>query len=161
IRHGEHLTHVSIVTDPVYLTEPLIKSQDFVLNPRLNANWLWPCEYVVEVATREKGAVPHYLPGTNQFNKEFRDKHKIPEIAQRAGADTMYPEFRPSTGTQVVSAVLSPNRLVPVPADNGVHIYPVQANVYLLTTPGGNMAVQAGKDGVLLVDTGTGKLTNE
>jgi hypothetical protein len=94
IRHGDHLTHVSIVTDPVYLTEPLIKTQDFVLNPRMNGNWLWPCEYVVEVATREKGAVPHYLPGMNQFNKEFRDKHNIPEIAQRGGAETMYPEFR-------------------------------------------------------------------
>jgi hypothetical protein len=94
IRHGDHLTHVSIVTDPVYLTEPLIKSQDFILNQRLNGNWLWPCEYVVEVATREKGAVPHYLPGANQFNKEFRDKHGIPEIAQRGGAETMYPEFR-------------------------------------------------------------------
>src|SRR6266478_1868803 len=94
IRHDNHLTHVSVVTDPVYLTEPLIKSQDFVLNQRLNGNWLWPCEYVVEVATREKGAVPHYLPGTNQFNKEFRDKHKIPEVAQRGGAETMYPEFR-------------------------------------------------------------------
>jgi len=94
IRHGDHLTHVSIVTDPVYLTEPLIKTQDFILNPRLNGNWLWPCEYVEEIATREKGAVPHYLPGMNQFNQEFRDKHKIPEIAQRGGAETMYPEFR-------------------------------------------------------------------
>src|SRR6478752_9851535 len=56
VRHGDHLTHVSIVTDPVYLTEPLIKSQDFVVNQRMNGNWLWPCEYVVEVATREKGA---------------------------------------------------------------------------------------------------------
>ena len=32
IRHGDHLTHVSIVTDPVYLTEPLVKSQDFTFN---------------------------------------------------------------------------------------------------------------------------------
>src|SRR5712691_8405002 len=35
IRHGNYLTHVSIVTDPVYLTEPLIKSQNFVLNARV------------------------------------------------------------------------------------------------------------------------------
>ena len=27
IRHGNFLTHVSVVTDPIYLTEPLIKSQ--------------------------------------------------------------------------------------------------------------------------------------
>ena len=26
--------------------------------------------------------------------KEFREKHNIPEIAQRGGAETMYPEFR-------------------------------------------------------------------
>ena len=32
IRHDDHLTHVTVVTDPDYLTEPLIKSQDFTLN---------------------------------------------------------------------------------------------------------------------------------
>src|SRR5437016_7186891 len=49
IRHGDHLTHVSVVTDPIYLSEPLIKSQNFVLNPNAGGNWLWPCEYVEEV----------------------------------------------------------------------------------------------------------------
>jgi len=34
IRHGSNLTHISIVTDPVYLTEPLIKTQDFTLIDR-------------------------------------------------------------------------------------------------------------------------------
>ena len=28
IRHGNYMTHVSIVTDPVYMTEPLMKSED-------------------------------------------------------------------------------------------------------------------------------------
>ncbi len=42
IRHGDHLTHVSIVTDPVYLTEPLVKSEDFVLNTNAGGNWLYP-----------------------------------------------------------------------------------------------------------------------
>ena len=32
IRHGNILTHVSVVTDPVYTTEPLIKSEDFQLD---------------------------------------------------------------------------------------------------------------------------------
>ena len=32
IRHGNNLTHISIVTDPVYLTEPLIKTQNFTLD---------------------------------------------------------------------------------------------------------------------------------
>ena len=34
IRHGNYLTHITVITDPVYLTEPLVKSQHFVLNPR-------------------------------------------------------------------------------------------------------------------------------
>ncbi len=53
IRHGEHLTHVSIVTDPVYLTEPLVKSQDFLLNTNAGGNWLYPCEEVEEVEAAE------------------------------------------------------------------------------------------------------------
>jgi cyclase len=34
-----------------------------------------------------------------------------------------------------------------------IHVLPAQGNVYMLAGPGGNMTVQAGKDGVLLVDT--------
>lgn len=34
-----------------------------------------------------------------------------------------------------------------------VHVLPVQGNVYMLVGAGGNMAMQVGKDGVLLVDT--------
>jgi cyclase len=43
-----------------------------------------------------------------------------------------------------------------------IHVLPVQGNVYMLVGDGGNVTVQIGKDGVLLVDTGlvqgTGKL---
>lgn len=34
-----------------------------------------------------------------------------------------------------------------------VHVLPVQGNIYMLVGAGGNITVQAGKDGVLLVDT--------
>jgi hypothetical protein len=47
IRHGEHLTHVHVITDPVYLEEPLIRSQDFVLEQNYQGSWLFPCEPVV------------------------------------------------------------------------------------------------------------------
>jgi hypothetical protein len=94
IRHGEHMTHVSIVTDPVYLTEPLIKSQDFNIQTQEGQNWLYPCEYVEEVAGRARGAVPNYLPGQNPFVHEFADKFKIPVEAALGGAETMYPEYQ-------------------------------------------------------------------
>ncbi|HTA45528.1 MAG TPA: MBL fold metallo-hydrolase [Bryobacteraceae bacterium] len=38
-------------------------------------------------------------------------------------------------------------------ANAEIHVLPAQGNVYMLIGPGGNMTVQAGNDGVLLVDT--------
>jgi hypothetical protein len=94
IRHGNYMTHVTILTDPVYLTEPLIKSQDFEAATRDPGNWLWPCEYVEEITGRPKGEVPHFLPGQNPFLKEFPQRWGIPEEAARGGAETMYPEYQ-------------------------------------------------------------------
>jgi hypothetical protein len=88
------MTHVSIVTDPVYLTEPLIKSQDFNIQTQEGQNWLYPCEYVEEVAGRPRGAVPSYMPGQNPFLHEFADKFHIPLEAALGGAETMYPEYQ-------------------------------------------------------------------
>jgi len=91
IRHGDHMTWVVIVNDPVYLTEPFIRSQDFVLDPTQQIA-PYPCEAVVEVE-RPMGAVPHHLPGTNAFLNEFPDKYGVPRQAARGGAQTMYPEY--------------------------------------------------------------------
>jgi hypothetical protein len=92
LRHGEHLTWVVIVNDPTYLTEPFIRSTDFILDVNQQIA-PYPCESVVEV-DRPLGVVPHHLPGTNAFLTEFTDKYKLPAIAARGGAETMYPEYR-------------------------------------------------------------------
>ena len=94
IRHGNYMTHVTILTDPVYLTEPLVKTQDFEAATRDPGNWLWPCEYVEEITGRPKGEVPHFLPGENPFLKEFPQRYGIPEEAARGSAETMYPEYQ-------------------------------------------------------------------
>ena len=96
IRHGDVLTDVTYTDDPVYLTEPLMKTTNMRLNPRpLNAaQLLYPCQSVVEIAAQKRGAVPHYMPGENPFLKEFRDQTNLPEAATRGGAETMYPEFQ-------------------------------------------------------------------
>jgi hypothetical protein len=94
IRHGDLFTHVSIATDPVYLTEPLIKTEDFRENLQQGQNWLYPCTSVEEVAGRPRGAVPNYLPGENPFEHEFADKYHLPLDAALGGAKTMYPEYR-------------------------------------------------------------------
>ena len=93
VRHGNVMTYVSVVTDPVYLTEPLVKSTDFRLNERPAGGWLWPCEYVDEVADRPHSAVPHYLPGQSPFYGEFAKKYGIPVEATRGGAETMMPDY--------------------------------------------------------------------
>jgi hypothetical protein len=94
IRHDNHLTHVSVVTDPVYLTEPLIKSEDYVLNNNSGGNWLWPCEYVEELPNADLSKVPNFLPGENPFTHEFADKYHIPVDAALGGAETMYPDYQ-------------------------------------------------------------------
>jgi len=92
IRHENYLTVVTIVNDPVYLTEPFIRSTDFALTPDQTIA-PYPCEPVVEVE-RPLGAVPHHLPGMNTFLHEFADRHQLPFDATRGGAETMYPEYR-------------------------------------------------------------------
>ena len=46
-------------------------------------------------------------------------------------------------------------RKAQTPSDGEVHVVPVQGNVYMLVGGGGNIAVQIGDEGVLVVDTGT------
>ena len=96
VRNGELMTHIFVLIDPVYLSEPLVKSQEFALSSReLPArNWLWVCEPVEEIATRNPGDVPAYLPGEHPFKDEFARRHQLPEIAVRGGPETMYPEFQ-------------------------------------------------------------------
>jgi hypothetical protein len=94
IRMGDVMTRISVLHDPVYLTEPLVKSEEFVLNTRQSGPLLYQCKPVEEVAGRPVGEVPHYLPGENPYMEEFRQRFRLPEVATRGGAETMYPEFR-------------------------------------------------------------------
>ena len=91
IRHGNVLTHVYMIEDPNYLTEPLIKTNGFLLNNDLTMA-PYPCESVVEVP-REEGEVPHHLPGQNSFINDYAKKHNLPVEATRGGAETALPEF--------------------------------------------------------------------
>ena len=96
VRFGDMFTRLLVLVDPVNLTEPLVKSEEFYRSAReLPAGtWLWVCDPVVEIATREPGEVPAYLPDEHPFKDEFARRHQLPEIAVRGGAATMYPEFQ-------------------------------------------------------------------
>ena len=165
IRHGNILTHVSVVTDPVYTTEPLIKSEDFQLDEADQGSWLWPCEPVEEITNRKKTDVPHYLPGANPYLKEFSDHFHVSEQAVRGGAETMYPEYQAKLKAKGgPPAPASGDPAVPVKppaAASDIEVLPVQGNIYLIATRSGNITVQTGSMGVVVVDTGTAALSEK
>ena len=95
-RHGDMLAYVISIKDPVYLTEPLVHSRNFVRMSGLGeGNWIaaTPCEPAEETAAPPH-AVPHYLPGTNPFVAEAEKRSGIPAEALTGGAETLYPEYR-------------------------------------------------------------------
>jgi len=91
IRHGNYLTHIYMIEDPYYLTEPLIKTNGFQLTDQVTMA-PYPCSPAVEVP-REAGEVPNHLPGQNPFVEEYAKKHHLPVEATRGGAETALPEF--------------------------------------------------------------------
>ena len=48
-----------------------------------------------------------------------------------------------------------------MPSDGEIHVVPVQGNVYMLVGAGGNIAVQIGDEGVLVVDTGLAAMSDK
>jgi glyoxylase-like metal-dependent hydrolase (beta-lactamase superfamily II) len=151
IRHGNHLMVVTIVDDPIYLEEPFIRTTNWVLSPDQDIRRT-QFDVVDEVAGRRKGEVPHYLPGSPDAMRkqtEFASNYKLPAGSARGGAATTYPDgvrsVQPSRGSDPFTVL--PDQI------QAVHI---QGNVHMLIGAGGNIIVQAGEEGVLVIDTGTG-----
>jgi hypothetical protein len=106
IRNGDVLTWIQIVNDPVYLTEPYIKSRNFVLNPGFQMTQ-YACSVDIEVQ-RPEGEIPHYLPNRNPFTLEHAIKEHLPAETVLGGAETMYPEYQ-------IKLRALPNATVPPP----------------------------------------------
>jgi cyclase len=165
IRHGNLLTHVMIATDPVYLSEPYVNSEEFVYMDRGNQNWLYNCEYVMEVP-KAKNQVPHFLPGKNPFLKEFADKFGLPFDPVFGGADSTYPESlaKIEAGSFAVTARPAPDgrtRTQPASSTGDIKTFHVQGNVYMLVGAGANVAVQIGEEGVVVIDTGNAQMRDK
>ena len=93
VRHGDHLVDTTVVTDPVFLTEPEVRSDDFFRQPTDPGAWLYACDDGEEIIGRPPDAVPNYLFGAQPFAKEYSKKYKIPMLSGIAGAASIYPEF--------------------------------------------------------------------
>jgi glyoxylase-like metal-dependent hydrolase (beta-lactamase superfamily II) len=158
IRHGNVLTVVTIVDDPIYLEEPLIRTTNWILNPDQEVRRT-QFDVVDEIAGRRKGEVPHYLPGSPDATRkltEFSNKYGLPPSGARGGAATTYPEFMPraASGGSSGPPDAAGRRGASSDPPGQIQSVHVQGNVHMLLGAGGNIIVQAGDEGVLVVDTG-------
>ena len=90
-RLGDHLVLLSIIDDPAYLEEPMMRSINLMHNPTQVTPPPSAMESVDEIATRQAGDVPSYPMGT--LHTEFAERHRLPFAATQGGAATLYPEF--------------------------------------------------------------------
>ncbi len=91
IRHGNWLTDVIIVDDPVFLDEPFIRTSTWELSSNITPDARFVFEVVDEIADRKPGYVPAYPLGTKQ--DDFAKKQGLPFEATQGGQKTIYPEY--------------------------------------------------------------------
>jgi hypothetical protein len=103
--HDKYLAVTTLVYDPVYLTEPLLRTETFAWNPFGPQGpphaYGAQCVPAPEVP-REYGWVPHQLPGKNITVRGFTEAYGVPFEATRGGAETMYPEYKKKVKTMPI-----------------------------------------------------------
>lgn len=92
IRHGEFFTLVTDVEDPIYLTEPLVRTSNYILDPGRHLRDT-SCIPNVDIPHPE-GYVAFHVLGENHWLNEFATRWGIPVEAARGGAETTYPEYQ-------------------------------------------------------------------
>jgi hypothetical protein len=166
-RHGDILTVVTVIDDPVYQDEPYVQSTTYTLdtNATTNTETCNASEFS-ENGGSDRHHVPHFLPGQNTALTEWLKNEKwIPEPATRGGVKTLYPEYASTIkGTTKVADLKVPSSKSSVdvnkeiaaqsPHDGQVHIQPVQGNIYMLVADGTNVTVSVGPEGIAVVNTG-------
>jgi hypothetical protein len=103
--HDKYLTVTTLTYDPIYLTEPLLRTESFVWNPYQPLapphGYGATCQPAPEIP-RPYGWVPHHLPWANTVVTGFSDAYGVPFDATRGGAETMYPEYRKKLKTMTI-----------------------------------------------------------
>ena len=181
-RIGDYLQATSILYDPIYLSEPYVRSANMWVNMPERPMSPYPCEEATETVV-PRGSVSHFLPGqsplpgldpgrTDEFGTPYEAKlggahTTLPEYVDEvagmettpAGADPAAPFARPrgeAIGPQPLWGVAPSGG----PEPGGIQVLPVQGSVHALFGAGANITVQAGEDGVLVVDTGVESMSD-
>ena len=174
VRHGDRITVFTVTTDPVFLDEPYSKTMINLRNIKDPTAWLYACEDGEEIVGRREDKIPNRLFGKNPFMREWADKNGVPLLASLGGGKTTHPDFAAKLKDAAASDAEAMKEIVPSPGpeqssraansdptDGDIHVWKVQGNVYLLIGDGGNIAVQVGDQGALVVDSGAGKLSGK
>ena len=94
-RIGDYLRATVIIYDPIYMSEPYVRTSLFWENDPNLVMPPYPCEEATETVV-EPGTVPHALPGQSLLpgqDPTVTDPYQTPYEARLGGAETMYPEY--------------------------------------------------------------------
>jgi len=172
-RYDDYLMVTTIVDDPVYFSEPFIRTTEYETTKRpypiigfpfaRNDGPIFYKCFPAEETTADKYYVPHYEPGENELLDEFSEKYSVPRWAMAAGSASMYPEFaaRLAPGGNANVRADAPADTPRAPAAEGLRSMHVKGKVWAIWGAGGTVTAQIGDEGVLVVDTGTGEMAPE
>jgi hypothetical protein len=92
----------------VFLSEPEVRSNDYLRQPVDHGAWLYACDDGEQILDRAPDFVPHYLFGKQPFAREFAKKYDLPVAASLMGAASMYPELAAQLRSTDADALFSP-----------------------------------------------------
>jgi cyclase len=170
-RFDEYLLVTTIIDDPVYLSEPFVRTTEYTMNirpvpvlgypfTRNDGPTFYKC-FPGEETASDKYYVPHFLPGENFLLDDFSTKYSVPRWVMAAGAATQYPEFMANLASNTPVAAAEPKALPPLPQDDTLQSMQVRDRIWLITGAGANITVQVGDEGVLVVDTGKAEMAEQ
>jgi glyoxylase-like metal-dependent hydrolase (beta-lactamase superfamily II) len=173
-RHGDILTIITVTDDPIYLDEPFVQSTTYVYDTvGTTATEVCNGSAFAENGGTDRHHVPHFLPGQNTALTDWlKVENWVPVEPTRGGAKTLYPEYKgtlngaaklDSLSVPSSHSAVSPDKNIAdqSPKDGEVHILPVQDNIYMLVADGTNITASVGPQGVLVVNTGSARMTEK
>lgn len=90
MRHGDLLTVLVEIVDPIYLAEPEILTRTFQVSPLEISPTGPPCISTFE-GVASGASVPHYVPEENPFVDEMTKTYGVPRDAAVGMPETLYP----------------------------------------------------------------------
>ncbi len=98
MRYGDLMTHIGILTDPEYLSEPLVRSTTFEWVTNWPRNLPFACRPLIEVP-RSRADLPMLLPNQTAVIQSYAVKNNVPMEAALGSAETLLPEYQDKMAT--------------------------------------------------------------